>query len=229
MLRLQFVERQLTSVRIFLASGAITLSTINTYMKNTLAKLSLLIFSLVLISCNKDSGEAASTDLAGSYNFISLQVKAKTTQEALFGSYNVTNVITHVYTTQNNGGTLTIDSSSFNSSSITYSVNTVEKGNHYENGVLTDTFSSPLQFTLSPSNGRSIYRRITPDSIYSESGSFAISGSGLESQPSGAKIRVENGRLIITSEILQSTITTYPGSIMNTILEGTSIVTWQKR
>ena len=202
-------------------------------MKNFIIKTIVSLFSTASVSCQKEqsgsSGSSSGGDIKGSYTFVSLQAKTRSTNESVSGSDISKTITTSEYTSQNNTGTITIDAGSFRSENIGYSVNTLTRSTYYENGVLIDTFSIPVQFTLPGSSGAVTYKQITADSIYLQSGFISMGGTTQIPQPSGAKIKIENGKLILTSNVSQTTTQTAQGERVTVISEGTSVITLQKK
>lgn len=171
----------------------------------------------------------AGTDITGTYKFISLQAKTSSTVQSISSSYNARTITTSEYTTINNSGTVTIDANRMISNNLSYSINSMAKSTLYENGVLIDTFSFPFQVTIPSVSGAGTYKRISSDSLYFDSGTVLIGGSASTPQPAGAKIKFENGRLLIYSSTSQSNIITDQGETVVTLATGSVITTLQKQ
>ncbi|MBE7174152.1 MAG: hypothetical protein INR73_26490 [Williamsia sp.] len=185
---------------------------------------------LALVSCSKDNdGGTAGADITGTYKFVSLQAKTSSTVQSTSGSYIDKTITTSEYTTQNNTGTVIIDATKFTTTNFSYSINTTARSTLYENGVLTDTFSLPFQFTVLASSGTGTYKRVSADSLYFSSGSSLIGGTASASQPGGARIKYENGKLTLySSAAVSSTSTNQGATVLNTGIV-TSVITLQKQ
>ena len=186
------------------------------------------VLLLALVSCSKD-GTNAGSDITGNYKYVSTQVKTTSTVQSISGSYIAKTVTTSEYTTQNNTGTVTIDASKFITSNIAYFINSTAKSTVYENGAVTDTFSFPFQFTLPASSGTSTYKRVGTDSLYFTAGSVLNGGSTTTSQPGGAKIKFENGKLLLYNSAVQSNTTTNQGETVISVGTVVAVTTMQKQ
>jgi hypothetical protein len=181
-------------------------------------------FALFIISCQKEiqsesgipAGNAGSTpgtpngstgsasDLLGTWKFVSLQVKSKTTNLTNAGGAVMKAQSEAEYTTTNNGGTITFDATTMSTKNLTYTVNATVLTTMYENGVLLNSLSLPLQSILPPSNSTGQYTRISADSLYFPSGAIFSGGVNGASEPSGAKISFVQKKLLLTQSIVQS-------------------------
>lgn len=199
-------------------------------MKRSATLVTTSILLIALVSCSKEkNGATAGADITGSYKFTSSQVKTTSTVQSVSGSYIQKTVTTSDYTTQNNTGTVTIDASKFISNNISYTVHTTAKSTLYENGAVSDTFSFPFQFTLPSTSGTSTYKKVGADSIYFQSGSMLIGSSATAAQPAGAKIKFENGKLMLYVNATQSTTSVIQGETVTNIASVVTVTTLQKQ
>ncbi len=97
------------------------------------------------------------------------------------------------FTSQNNGGTITVDNSKMTDSGITMSVNTSANTYVYVNGFLVDSVQTPLNQTLPSQNASSDYTKIGSDSLHFQDGGFlnALTGGLLPATPTGCKLKFE--------------------------------------
>lgn len=199
-------------------------------MKRNFFKLSAIIFSLVVVSCSKESTTpSGGADITGNYRFISLHAKTTTTEQTASGSNVLKTVSTSDYTSQNNSGTVTIDAGKFTSNSIAYSINTVANVTVYDNGISSGTYPIPFQLNIPASSGSATYKRVSADSIYFVSGTLFIDDNLQTARPAGARIKVENDKLTLTSNILETTTSTAQNITVTQTAQATTVVTLQKQ
>ncbi len=167
-------------------------------MKKNPILLSAMAFCLVFASCKKD-GSGFSTDITGDWTFESIHAVTYAESINTLGPDIYKNVTTSDYTTINNSGTAAIDGSNITMSNTSYAVNTIAHTNMYENGVLVDTFSMPMSMALPTFSGTTAYTRVNNDSVYFSNGFIMGGGSTGAVEPSGARIKIENGKLYIMS------------------------------
>ena len=199
-------------------------------MKQITSTLTACILLIAMISCSKEeSRTTAQGDITGTYKFVSLQAKTSSTAQTMSGSDIIKTVAISDYTTQNNTGTVIIDANKMISTNLAYSINSTVFGTLYENGVVTDTFSSPFQVTLPATSGASPYKKIGADSLYFASGSSLTGAAAAATLPGGAKIKFENGKLMLYGNFAQSTTTTNQGATVTTVATAAIVTTLQKQ
>jgi hypothetical protein len=199
-------------------------------MKKNFIKLSVIIFSFAVVSCSKEAtSPSGGADITGNYKFISLQAKTTTTAQTSSSAGNFRVVSTSDYTTQKNSGSVTISASKFTSNNLAYSVNTIANITLYNQGVVETTYPTPFQLDVPASSGSASYKRVNADSIYFESGSIVMADNTMSSQPSGARIKVENGNLVLTSNVLQTSTTRSQNETITQTAQATTVITLQKQ
>jgi hypothetical protein len=194
-------------------------------MKRIIAASGFILLTALFVSCKKDGDKPAATaELTGSWNFISLDVQGTSTEEFNDGSADQKTVTTSIYTTENNTGNLFIDASSMSSNNISYSINTTSSSDYYVNGMFIKSFEVPFSFSAPPSNGSCTYKIINADSIYFENGNVFLSGVSQATIPCGAKLKREGNTLFMTVNLSQSDIQVISGiNIQNTVTAVTRI------
>jgi len=166
----------------------------------------------------------------GTWKFISVQGTGGQTAEFTQAGNAIKAVSASNFTSQNNAGTVTFDSSTMTASGITLSVNTTATTYFYQGGALVDSLNSPLNQTVPPQNASSDYTKIGTDSLYFQNGGFldVLTGGLLPSAPSGCKVLFAGNTLKMT--IVYDTVTTqdYQGVPANITLHSVFVVTLQK-
>lgn len=150
----------------------------------------------IIASCKKDKTNNNSV-IEGTYKFKSAHIQTNSTIAGTDGEKAIT---ISDYITINNAGTIVIDASNINTTGLSYEVNASAKGYFYQDNALTDSFSSPFNYTLPPMNTTGAYKLISSDSIFFPHGSIASIGSSTAdlSGPSGGKYSMTGSLLTIT-------------------------------
>jgi len=200
-------------------------------------KYSLIILAVLLAACQKgiepfdDTGSTGtSTDITGTWNFISLTANTQATQEYVEDTSDYSTVTYSNYISTNNTGTITFNDSDFNSSNIGYDVSSTFTGYNYLNGVLTDTVEMPFTITIDSSNSTGKYKIIGSDSInFSGGGLISIGGSQpVETESSGGRFSISGDILTITQMVNKDTTQDILGIPYHTIEAGTFVIKLQK-
>ena len=166
----------------------------------------------------------------GSWKFISVSGTIAQTAEFSQAGSSIKGVTNSSFTSQNNAGTVTFDSTTMTASGVTLSVNTSAKTYLYMNGTLFDSLQTPLNQTVPPQNASSGYKKTGADSLYFQNGGFlnVLTGGLLPSAPSGCKITfVAN---IMKMTIVYDTVTTqdYQGIPAKVTMHAVLVATLQK-
>jgi hypothetical protein len=145
----------------------------------------------------------------GSWKFVSLTGKIDQTAEFSQSGASVKAVNASSFTSTNNDGTVTFNSSTMTASAITMDVNTTVNTSIYMNGVLFNSSQTPLNQTLPPQNASSDYTKIGADSLHFQDGGFlnAITGGLLPNTPTGCKLKFE-GSNVMKMTTVYDTVTT---------------------
>ena len=167
----------------------------------------------------------------GSWKFISVSGTVAQTAEFSQAGSSIKGVTNSSFTSQNNAGTITFDSSKMTASGVTLSVNTSAKTYVYMNGTLFDSLQTPLNQTVPPQSASSDYKKIGADSLYFQNGGFlnVLTGGLLPSAPSGCKIKFE-GNNIMKMTIVYDTVTTqdFQGIPAKVTIHAVLVATLQK-
>lgn len=182
----------------------------------------LLLVAIVMAaaSCQKEvSGSADLTPPAGgplpgtntevgNWKFVNLSGTIANTAEFSQSGGAVKAVSKSIFTSQNNGGTVTFDNSKMTANGITMSVNTSAKTYVYLNGLLLDSIQTPLNETLPPQTTTSNYTKVGADSLHFADGGFlnALTGGLLPNTPTGCKLKFEGNLMKMT--VIFDTVTT---------------------
>ena len=203
-------------------------------MKKNLLLLSVISFSLLLASCQKEVQDTdlppvtTSSDILGNWTLVSMNVKTEAINEVTAGSDVQKTVTTSDYTTENNAGTVNITATTFNSINFSYSVNTTAKAALYENNVLIDTFLLPVQASVPATSGSAAYTRVNADSIYFQSGSIFAAEAAQRTLPAGASIRLDQDKMYMTQHAEQETTETVQGETVRSIVRALVVVTLKR-
>lgn len=166
----------------------------------------------------------------GNWKFMSLQGTVSQTAEFTQASQSVKAISTSNFTSQNNAGTVTFDSSNMTATGVSMTINTTAKTLVYINGALLDSLQTPLNETLPPQNATSTYKKIGADSLYFQNGGFldVITGGMLPSAPTGCKLAFSGNTMKMT--IVYDTVTTqdYQGIPAKVTIRAVLVATMQK-
>ena len=157
------------------------------------------------IACKKDNNNTGTgaSSLSGSWKFMGMHATTSATALDNGGGFNSKIVTTSDYTTTANGGTVAISGNTMTGTGITYAANIVAFATEYEDGILLDTFSTSLPFTVPATNSSSEFEIIGKDSIhYTGSNPFGSDGSGTPAA-TGSKFSVSGNVLTLTSNVVQ--------------------------
>lgn len=211
---------------------------INLSMKNILLSIFTCCVLFIFTSCQKElsfeqsaqSSESVDAQMPGTWKFLMLDAKTNVVTEADDGTFLVKTVSTSEYVTSNNSGTLTVEPGKMITKDMAYSVNTVVKGYLYQDGVETDSYELPIDFTLPPSSATSSYTRIGADSIHFPGGDFInISGGGsLQLRPSGAKVKFEGDKMILQTVVSETETEAVSGATITTKNDAVVLMTFQR-
>jgi hypothetical protein len=185
-------------------------------LKNTL--FCFVASSLFLFSCQKGitldlpgttPGSNAS-NFAGNYKFVNITASTLVINETFDGTDSTKTVTTSNYISENNAGTATFTQQSMAYSNMAYTINTVAKGVVYENGVLIDSITMPVQMSVPPTTAQASFTLITADSLSFPAGTPVI-GGGQSTAASGARIKMEQNKLYLTQHFSESSTSTIQG------------------
>lgn len=203
-------------------------------MKSLYSVLAIVLATVIFTSCQKEVSDEFRTDpntqasLIGEWKFLGMETNSISTMSYTESGTTYKDVTVSAYKTKDNAGTTTFSSSTYQTTNIAYSVDTIVKGFFYENGVLIDSIEMPFQFALPPFSGSQSYQVVGSDSIYFSNG--GVSSPGSTPAPGGCKFRIEGNKLILTTNISSSeTIDVGGGTMANKVITGKATATYQKQ
>lgn len=183
-----------------------------------------------LIACQKESNEqnASVGNIQGDYKFIGFQAKITNTEQAREGGVTEKMVSITEYTTKENSGTVKIGPSTFTSSNLSYSIDTVGMLYMYSNNTLLESYEFPFVYQSEPYSTSTPYKLVGNDSIYFSAGTFFKDGTERDVQPGGAKLQVEGNKLHMLTTMTQNTTVTEQGVTINSNIQVIMKTTLQK-
>jgi hypothetical protein len=176
-------------------------------MRNSVGFIILSAIFFCFIACKKDNNTSTSTSsLSGNWKFMGMHATTSATAEDNGGGINTKIVTTSDYTTTANGGTVAISGNTMTGTGITYAANIIAFATEYEDGILLDTTSTSLPFSVPATNSSSEFEVIGKDSIhYTGSNPFGSGGSGTPAA-TGSKFSVSGNILTLTSYVVQDKV-----------------------
>jgi hypothetical protein len=167
----------------------------------------------------------------GNWKFISLQGTGNQTAQFSLAGVALKAVSKTNFTSQDNGGTVTFDSSKMTATGITLSVHTNATTDVYQGSSVVNSFQTPLDQTVSPQSATSDYKKIGTDSLNFANGGFLdlLTGGLLPNPPTGCKVAFSGNTMKMT--IVYDTVTTqdFQGVPANVTLHSVFVVTLQKQ
>ena len=164
-------------------------------------------FFFWLFACKKDNNSSASASvLAGTWAFTGMHATTSATSLDSGNGFSSKDITTSDYQTTANGGTVTISGNNMTGTGITYAANIIAFSTEYQDGILIDTFSNSIPFTVPATNTSSTFEVIGKDSIhYTGANIFGSTGSGAPAA-SGSKFSVSGNILTLTSVVSRDTV-----------------------
>jgi hypothetical protein len=149
------------------------------------------------------SGTGTAAAIKGDWKFINNVVKTHVTVEVNDAGQNMKSTTESNYTTENNGGTLTITDNQFLFKGITYAANSTAHSKTWLNGLLVNEIDLPFNAATPPTDYTFDYVRNSADSITFPNGSSLMPGApgsaGPMTGPLGARISVTAGVLTVNA------------------------------
>jgi hypothetical protein len=197
----------------------------------------LLIVSTLLITCTacqkelhfEDSNSTGSE--IGAWKFISMQSIMNVTFEGEQNGLDMKVVTTSDYTTIDNGGTITFDSSQMTTAGLTYSINAMAKAVIYVAGIPVNNTDIPLTGTVPPTDDTGNYEKFGADSMYVQSDALAvIDPSGvLQNSGLGFKLKWNGNQMTMTTRVQATTDEEYMGIPVKANADITAVFTLEKQ
>jgi hypothetical protein len=190
--------------------------------------------TLFLFSCQKElaldlpgantTGGTGSVNnkLVGSWKFIQLHANTFASNEGTVAGLTQRTETTSDYTSINNTGTIVFTAQAMTNTNVGYAFDSWAFNKVFENGVLTDTFTVPLQGTIPPATASANYTSITADSIVVQAG-----GQGVT--PVGFKLKFSNDTLFMTQYVHETSVQNVQGVNYNTVRRAVAVTTLKKQ
>jgi hypothetical protein len=148
-------------------------------------------------------GNDSSNVLKGTWVFDSISSQSQSSSEVVISGIDYLTLSALSYITLGNYGNLDIDDSLFNLVGCTYSASGITSIDQYQDGVLTDTTSTPYTYYQPPATNSSAYQIIGTDSVYLPHGGFFSTDTTY--QPYGMHFTIDSNRLVFTRYISTDT------------------------
>ena len=187
-------------------------------LKKTKTLLLICAIGAFLVSCQKesslqgDSVNNVNSAILGKWNFVGMTANFKSSITAGVGPAEEKIISSYGFVSQNNTGTVTIDTKNMTSAALGYSIDTVINTKFYLGGVLFDEIETDFEMDMPLSNGATKYKAIGTDSVYFESGFVTLDPSGggtgtpTATIPTGSRISWSNDTLVLKTIVSNSTI-----------------------
>jgi len=184
-------------------------------------------FLFCFIACKKDNNTSSTSasNLSGTWTFMGMHATTSATAVDNGGGIITKSVTTSDYTTTANGGTVAISANTMTGTGITYAANIIAFATIYEDGILVDTVSTSIPFTVPATNTSSQFEIIGKDSIhYTGSNPFGSCGSGTP-VATGSKFSVSGNILTLTSYVVHDKVQDEGGGVTLSQHETATVVT----
>lgn len=215
-------------------------------MKAVLKIVAFVSLSVLMFSCQKElsidtsvpdndttgnNGGNNSGTLAGDWKFVSNMVDVESSSTYSQGGIPIKAIARYKDTTEDNTGTLTITSSSFNVKNLGYTISTNVEFIFPLSP--DDNQTLPFDYTIPPLSSTTTYQLIGSDSLYFPSGTIfqTPDPSGalpVSSPPSGAKFKITGSNLVITASSSQKSTVTQSGITVDVSTKASVIANFQK-
>ncbi|WP_341839379.1 hypothetical protein [Chitinophaga caseinilytica] len=193
----------------------------------------LLFAALVFTGCSKKDDEPKPTGtLNGTYQFVSMYLKAKTEQSYVEAGVTNRTVSDIEYTTTENTGMMIIEGNTMTSTGLGYKINATMIVESFTGTTpdFDEPFQVPFNFTVPKYNSTATFKYVGTDSVLAEKGliQFPSTGQEMPVVPNASKFAIVNGELIFTSVINQSSSEVIQGVRMQKIQTGLAIGRFKK-
>ncbi|MBO9198631.1 MULTISPECIES: hypothetical protein [Niastella] len=171
------------------------------------------------------------TSEVGTWKFMSVQVTGSQTAEFSQSGIPLKAVNASNFTSENNGGTMTFDSSIMTAVDITFSVNTNTTTYIYQGNTILDSVKTPITQTFPPQSATSDYERVGADSLHFQDSGFldVLTGGLLPNAPSGCKVSFNGNTMKMTIAYDAVTTQDYQGIPAKITAHEVMVVTLQKQ
>ena len=212
-------------------------------MKAVLKIVVICFLSVSIFSCQKElsidtslpggnnNGGTDAAALIGDWKFVSNMVNVESSTTYSQGGIPFKAIASYKDTTEDNTGTLTVTSSSFNIKNLGYTIST-----NVEIVIPLspdDNQSLPFEYTVPALNSTTSYQLIGSDSLYFPSGTIFQTPDPTgtlpsSSPPSGAKFKITGSNLAIMASSSQKSTQTQSGITVDVTTKASIIANFQK-
>jgi hypothetical protein len=187
------------------------------------------VFFVCLNSCSKDNNNTGSSALNGSWTFNGFHAKTLSSAQDTEAGIVFKTVTTSDYTTTNNAGTVNISGTTMTGTGVAYSADLGIFVTDYEDGAITDTFSTSLPVTIPPTNSTTTFEVIGSDSIHFTSASLLGSAGNGSPASNGARFSVAGDLLTLTSNVIVDRVIDTLGTVITQHETATVVTTLKKQ
>jgi len=162
---------------------------------------------------NNGGGGNNNSSIIGTWDFVGLNAQTHTTNEFDFMGFNSKAVAVFNYASTNNTGTVSFTDNTMSSNGMAYTVSGDITTYGYEDGVLTDSVTTPTDMDFSVTNSTVPYVRVNSDSLYFPEGGFSIetADGSSPSEPTGLQLHFNGDTLKLTQIIFKDSTSTENG------------------
>lgn len=179
---------------------------------------------------NNGGDTTVENSIIGTWQFVSMEAKTKSSSEVLTGSINQRVEAFLDYLSTDNGGTIVINDSSMSCTGLTYKISSTIKTYRYHNNVLLDSVFTPYATTFPATDSYTPYQLGTEDSIFFRKGGFSnVSGSKYRVKPSAAKMELKGDVLTFIQPIIKDTVENVSGIDQHVIISGVAVITLNRQ
>lgn len=180
----------------------------------------LVVIVLAATSCKKEGSENSNSLLSGNWKFVSANGSTKVTNSVIFGSDVLKTEAISNFVTSNPKGTYNMTATQISGNGIGYDFTGTSTTKIYENNVLQNEVTMPMNGTISPINTTSSYKLIGTDSLYFETKVPGTANAG------GCKFKLEGNKLTLLMTINTKTLTDINGATVtaDNIFNTTTII-----
>lgn len=134
-------------------------------------------FAFTLFSCGKEESNVSAGNIMGTYDFISIHVNSVRNQTIQYMGEEIRTKSEIEYITENNSGTIEIDSKYFTIINIAYTANGTATLYLYDGKEEVDVQEMPVEVGVPASSGKSAYTLLSKSKIKMESSSAFMEGA----------------------------------------------------
>ena len=169
----------------------------------------LAVIILAATSCKKEGSENSSSLLSGNWKFVSANGSTTVTNSVNFGGDVFKTEGISTFTSSNPKGTYTMTATQITGNGIGYDFTGTSTSKVYENNVLQNQVTTPMNGTIPPINTSSTYKLVGTDSLYFETKAPGTANAG------GCKFKLEGTKLTLFMNINTKSFTDIGGATVS--------------